>query len=81
MTVKGLYIPQEASWAVDLRSELLTFPAGRYDEQVDALEVIVQLLDTITSGSKPRIAEEPSQDTGYRPYAFDQGPLNDWMTW
>jgi predicted phage terminase large subunit-like protein len=81
MAVEGLYIPQEAFWATDLRLELLAFPAGKHDDQVDALGLIGQLLDTITPGSKPHICEELSRDTGYRPYAFDQGRPNDWMAW
>ena len=80
MAVEGLYIPQEASWAAALRSELPTFPAGKHD-QVDALGLIGQLLDTITSGSKPRIAEQLSWDTGYRGYAFNEGRMDDWVAW
>ena len=41
----------------ELRSELLSFPAGKHDDQVDALGLIGQLLDTIcraTSRSRPR---------------------------
>jgi len=45
MAVEGLYIPQDAPWGADLRSELLAFPAGRHDDQVDALGLIGQLLD------------------------------------
>ena len=81
MAVEGLYIPQDATWAAALRSELLTFPAGKHDDQVDALGLIGQLLDTISSGSKPYIPEHPSRDTGYRAFAFNEGRLNDWMTW
>ena len=81
MAVEGLYIPQDASWAAGLRSELLTFPAGKHDDQVDVLGLIGQLLDTITSGGKPRIAEQSSRDTGYRVYAFNEGRLNDWVAY
>ena len=35
-------LPMEAPWLSDFESELLTFPVGRYDDQVDAL---VQLLE------------------------------------
>jgi predicted phage terminase large subunit-like protein len=34
--------PKEASWLAELESELLAFPNGRYDDQVDAL---LQFLD------------------------------------
>ena len=32
-----LLLPPEASWLAEFRSELLTFPNGRFDDQVDAL--------------------------------------------
>jgi predicted phage terminase large subunit-like protein len=37
MAMLGLYVRQGARWFADLRAELLSFPAGRHDEQVDAL--------------------------------------------
>ena len=41
----------ERRWLPALRSELLSFPAGKHDDHVDALGLIGQLLDTITAGS------------------------------
>jgi predicted phage terminase large subunit-like protein len=32
-----LLLPTEAPWLADFERELLSFPAGRYDDQVDAL--------------------------------------------
>jgi len=32
-----LYLPQYAAWVDDFRAEFLSFPQGRYDDQVDAL--------------------------------------------
>jgi len=32
-----LLLPPDASWLAEFRSELLTFPNGRFDDQVDAL--------------------------------------------
>ena len=37
-----ILLPSEASWLADFESELLAFPNGRYDDQVDAL---LQFLD------------------------------------
>jgi predicted phage terminase large subunit-like protein len=34
MAVDGLYIPQGVAWLPDLRSELLSFPAGKHDDIV-----------------------------------------------
>src|SRR5262249_20372842 len=53
MALDGLYVPQGASWLPHLRSELLSFPAGKHDDIVDTLGLIGQLLDTITSGEPP----------------------------
>ena len=33
--------PEAARWAADLEEELLSFPAGRHDDQVDALAYLV----------------------------------------
>jgi hypothetical protein len=44
MAMNGLYVPRDATWWPELRSELLSFPAGKHDDQVDALGLIGQLL-------------------------------------
>jgi predicted phage terminase large subunit-like protein len=55
MALEGLYVPNKAPWYPDFRSELLNFPAGKYDDQVDALGLVGQLLNRMTSGTaKPR---------------------------
>jgi predicted phage terminase large subunit-like protein len=48
MALEGLYLPSGASWVSTLRSELLSFPAGKHDDQVDALGLIGQLLDPVS---------------------------------
>ncbi|MCJ2069665.1 phage terminase large subunit, partial [Methylobacterium sp. J-030] len=40
MSMRGLYIPHEADWRKDFEAELLRFPAGVHDDQVDALGLI-----------------------------------------
>ena len=42
-------------------SELLTFPAGKYDDQVDALGLCGQLLDVMVAGREAKIKEERGQ--------------------
>ena len=32
-----MLIPQAAGWLPDFKQEMLTFPNGRYDDQVDSL--------------------------------------------
>lgn len=51
MALEGLYVPVNAPWLTDLRAELLSFPAGKHDDQVDALGLVGQLLDRMLSGS------------------------------
>jgi hypothetical protein len=67
MAMLGLYVPTRAPWYPDLRGELLSFPAGKYDDQVDALGLIGQLLDRITAGQKPKKPEQKGPDP-YRPF-------------
>lgn len=54
MALEGLYVPVNAPWYAALRSELLSFPAGKHDDQVDALGLIGQLLDLMTAGRAPK---------------------------
>jgi hypothetical protein len=58
MALDGLYVPIHAPWYPEFRSELLTFPAGKHDDQVDALGLIGQVLDRMTSGQTPRVPEK-----------------------
>jgi len=53
MAQQGLYVPVDAPWYAEFRSELLSFPAGKHDDQVDAIGLIGQLLDKMMSGKKP----------------------------
>jgi predicted phage terminase large subunit-like protein len=54
MALDGLYVPTSAPWFPDFRSELLTFPAGKHDDQVDALGLIGQLLEAMYTREKPK---------------------------
>lgn len=62
IALNGLYVPIKAPWYAALRSELLSFPAGKHDDQVDALGLIGQLLDLMTAGRKPREEQKPKRD-------------------
>ena len=37
----------------------MSFPAGKHDDQVDALGLVGQLLDIMTAGSKPAPPPKP----------------------
>lgn len=78
MALEGLYVPQGAAWLPALQAELLSFPAGKHDDCVDALGLIGQLLDTVLIGGDPRPPERKKVDNGYRPYV-PAGAHNDWV--
>lgn len=46
----GFYIPRDAEWKSDLISEMMSFPVGVHDDQVDALGLAGQLLDRMIGG-------------------------------
>ena len=78
MAMLGLYVRQGAPWFADLRAELLSFPAGKHDDQVDALGLVGQLLDKINAGQKPK-PPDVAQPDAYRP-AFEEIPGDNWKT-
>src|SRR6185312_6452113 len=60
MSAEGLYVDINAPWYPELRSELLSFPAGKHDDQVDALGLLGQLIDKMVAG---RPLRKPDVDT------------------
>ena len=71
MATGGLFVPQHAEFLPVLKSELLSFPAGKHDDIVDALGLIGQILDRMSPGhplepEKPRpkvLSFEPGKTT------------------
>jgi predicted phage terminase large subunit-like protein len=59
MAMNGLYVPTSAPWYPAFRTELLAFPAGKHDDQVDALSLVGQFLDRMIPGRKPPPADPP----------------------
>ena len=59
---RGLRIPAKATWRTAFENELLRFPAGVHDDQVDACGLVGQLLDMMTSGQKPEAPEKKRLD-------------------
>lgn len=82
MGLDGLYVPESADWFPALRAELLSFPAGKHDDQVDALGLIGQLLDKMMSGTKPRPTDKPKRDRWDRAFdkAFSDEDDQNWKT-
>ena len=62
MALEGLYVPVHAPWYPAFRAELLSFPAGKHDDQVDALGLIGQLLDKMTACRPPKHYPELKRD-------------------
>ena len=52
IALSGLYLPANAPWLDTFLHEVLNFPAGKNDDIVDALGLVGQLLDRVTSGKK-----------------------------
>jgi hypothetical protein len=82
MALEGLYVPTSVPWYAEFKSELLSFPAGKYDDQVDALGLIGQLLDRMVHGSRPsapppRILKKPNDYVAPEPV----GRIDDWIMW
>ena len=82
--IDGLHYLTSAPWRADLEAELLSFPAGRHDDQVDALGLAGQLLDIMTPGQK-REPEKPARRDSWD-IAFERaerdgyGEANSWRT-
>lgn len=57
MALRGLRVPARAPWLPALRSELLGFPAGKHDDQADALGLLGQLLmlPHVEVAEKPKV--------------------------
>lgn len=54
IATQGLYVPANAPWLTDLINEMMSFPVGVHDDQVDALGLVGQLIDRMTEGARPK---------------------------
>ena len=79
MAVDGLYVPVNANWYEAFRSELLTFPTGRNDDQVDALGLVGQLLDEVYSPRR-RVSERESEPKERDWFSEPEVDELDWRT-
>jgi predicted phage terminase large subunit-like protein len=73
MAMGGIYLPAKAAWRADFERELLRFPAGVHDDQVDALGLIGQLLDHMSAPATARRGAPPNP-SGYSPLKRAEGP-------
>lgn len=65
MAMDGLRVPRLAPWLPDFVHELLSFPAGKHDDQVDALGLFGQLLDLVTAGREVEEAKPKPKELEY----------------
>lgn len=54
IATRGLRIHKDAPFLSELISEMMSFPVGVHDDQVDMLGLIGQLIDRMSGGSKPK---------------------------
>lgn len=74
----GLHIQSQAPWYSTLRAEMLSFPAGRNDDIVDALGLVGQLTDKMLRGAPLRpLAPPPARDRWDKVFE-DDGEISDW---
>ena len=75
MALDGLYVPRHALWRQAFEAELLMFPAGKHDDQVDALGLVGQLLDRMIAGVALQSTSRKLRD-GYRSRYDDDDESN-----
>ncbi len=82
MAQLGLYVPTDAPWYADFLAELLSFPAGKHDDQVDMLGLIGQLMDTMLAGNASRPNVKPKRDAWNSAFdkAFSDDDAPNWKT-
>ena len=66
MAMHGLYVPQHAPWTAEFVRELLSFPAAKHDDQVDALGLVGMTLDHAHAGSMPVTIKKPPTELIFR---------------
>ena len=62
-----VYLPKNAPWTADLLAELLMFPSGKNDDQVDVCGLFGRALDEMVSAHIPKAKQDPD-----KPLTFDE---------
>lgn len=58
MAMQGLHVDFSSPWFPALKAEMMMFDNGKYDDQVDALSLIGQVLDKMIPGTGPKLEPE-----------------------
>lgn len=66
-----VYLPRNAPWLADLLGVMLSFPAGKRDDEVDMLGLIGRMLDEMVAGQVPK-TPPPKKPNDYKA-ARDEG--------
>jgi phage terminase large subunit-like protein len=82
IAMMGLQVPTHEPWYPALQAELLSFPAGKHDDQVDALGLVGQLLDKMADGNEFKL-EPIGFDSKTDAYRAPSEPrtIDEWKTW
>lgn len=64
-----VFFPRNAPWVEPLVSELLTFPSGRYDDQVDVMSLFGRALSAVTT-PKPKAKTSARRRERYDPLTY-----------
>jgi predicted phage terminase large subunit-like protein len=64
-----IYLPKGAPWCDDLLRELLTFPVGTHDDQVDVCSLFGRMLDSLIGADEP---PKPRKTAPPRPPTFNE---------
>lgn len=60
MSMGKVYLPRDAPWRTDFERELLSFPAGKHDDQVDAFSLLGRMLANMNAATVPK-SEQPAR--------------------
>lgn len=65
IAMTGLWVEQGAPFLTDLISEMMSFPVGVHDDQVDTLGLLGQLLDKMSQGKRDEYKAERKVPPGH----------------
>lgn len=78
MAMGKVYLPSGAQWLADFERELLSFPAGKNDDQVDACGLLGRLLDKMVAAHVPQVAASNNLND-YR-QSYGREDVDSWRT-